>query len=99
MGLQQYPAETVVVAGGVASNYYLRYILASMLRARGYGNVKVVFPRPDLCCDNAAMIAWTGMEMYLEGARDRLDIRAVSKWPLSQLLSPPDDKLTGPKVI
>ncbi|PVH95886.1 hypothetical protein DM02DRAFT_536434 [Periconia macrospinosa] len=99
LGLQQHPAETVVVAGGVASNYYLRYILASMLCARGYGDVKVVFPRPNLCCDNAAMIGWTGMEMYLEGARDRLDIRAVSKWPLSQLLSPPDDKLTGPKMI
>ncbi|CAI6335891.1 unnamed protein product [Periconia digitata] len=94
LALQQRPAETVVVAGGVASNYYLRYILASTLCARGYGNIKVVFPRPNLCCDNAAMIAWAGMEMYLDGARDNLDIRALRKWPLDQLLSPPKEKTT-----
>lgn len=92
MGLRQCPVETVVVAGGVASNHYLRYILASTLCARGYANVKVVFPRPDLCCDNAAMIAWAGMEMYLRGERDQLDIRAVRKWPIDQLLSPPIER-------
>ncbi|KAK3898932.1 glycoprotease family-domain-containing protein, partial [Staphylotrichum tortipilum] len=56
--------KTLVVAGGVASNRFLRHVLASVLRVRGYGEVRVVTPAPELCTDNAAMIAWAGMEMY-----------------------------------
>ncbi|KAF2691558.1 hypothetical protein K458DRAFT_411288 [Lentithecium fluviatile CBS 122367] len=92
LGLQHSPSTTVVMAGGVAANSYLRYIVACTLCAHGYDSVKIVFPPPSLCCDNAAMIAWAGVEMYENGARDDLDIRAVRKWPLGKLLSPPLDK-------
>lgn len=54
--------------------------------------MRIVFPPASLCCDNAAMIAWAGMEMYQEGARDLLSIRAIRKWPLDMLLSPPLEK-------
>ncbi|KAF2643494.1 hypothetical protein P280DRAFT_467521 [Massarina eburnea CBS 473.64] len=94
LGLQQCPVPTVVMAGGVAANSYLRYILASTLCAHGYSDVKVVFPPPSLCSDNAAMIAWAGVEMFKSGARDQLSIRAIRKWPLDQLLSPPLEKTT-----
>ena len=66
--------------------------LSKTLCAHGYGHVKLVVPPPSLCCDNAAMIAWAGVEMFKNGARDQLDIRAVRKWPLDRLLSPPSDK-------
>lgn len=73
---------TVVVAGGVASNRYLMHILRSVLDARGYGHIELVCPPLPLCTDNAAMIAWTGMEIYEAGWQSELDILAIRKWPL-----------------
>ncbi|KAJ4286134.1 Mitochondrial tRNAs modification protein [Kalmusia sp. IMI 367209] len=94
LALQHTPVSTVVMAGGVAANSYLRYILASTLCAHGYDDMQVVFPPPKLCSDNAAMIAWAGTEMYQAGITNPLTIRAVRKWPLDQLLSPPLEKTT-----
>ncbi|KAI0840674.1 glycoprotease family-domain-containing protein [Hypoxylon sp. FL0890] len=74
--------RTVVVAGGVASNRYLMHILRAILDTRGYGHIELVCPPLPLCTDNAAMIAWTGMEMYEAGWRSELDILAIRKWPL-----------------
>lgn len=74
--------KTVVVAGGVASNKYLTHILRCMLEARGFGHLKINAPPPALCTDNAAMIAWTGMEMYEAGWRSKMDILAMRKWPV-----------------
>lgn len=74
--------QTVVLSGGVASNKFLRHVVRSMLEARGFGYVEVVAPPVSLCTDNAAMIAWTGMEMYEDGWRSDLDILAIRKWPL-----------------
>ncbi|KAL1611404.1 Mitochondrial tRNAs modification protein [Nothophoma quercina] len=84
----------VVMAGGVASNAFLRHVLASTLCMHGFGDVELFFPPPKYCTDNAAMIGWAGIEMFEAGYRDELAIRAVRKWPLDQLLSPVyDDKL------
>jgi N6-L-threonylcarbamoyladenine synthase len=80
--------QSVVLAGGVAANSFFRHILANTLCARGYPNVKLYFPPPSYCTDNAAMIAWTGLEMYEAGHTDPLSIRAIRKWPLDQLLDP-----------
>ncbi|KAI1092736.1 glycoprotease family-domain-containing protein [Rostrohypoxylon terebratum] len=74
--------RTLVVAGGVASNRYLMHILRAMLDARGYGHIEIVSPPLSLCTDNAAMIAWAGMEMYEAGWRTGLDVLAMRKWPL-----------------
>lgn len=49
------------------------------------------FPPPAYCTDNAAMIAWTGLEMFEAGHADPLSIRAIRKWPLDDLLEPPFD--------
>ncbi|KAI1386582.1 glycoprotease family-domain-containing protein [Hypoxylon trugodes] len=72
--------RTVVVAGGVASNRYLMRILRATLDARGFRHIKLECPPIPLCTDNAAMIAWTGMEMYEAGWRSELDIVALRKW-------------------
>jgi N6-L-threonylcarbamoyladenine synthase len=80
--------RSVVLAGGVAANSFFRHILASTLCARGYPDIKLYFPPPSYCTDNAAMIAWTGLEMYEAGHTDPLSIRAIRKWPLNQLLDP-----------
>ena len=49
--------KNIVLAGGVASNSYLRASLAERGEKSGY---KVCFPPPVLCTDNAVMIASRG---------------------------------------
>ena len=73
---------TVVVSGGVASNSYLRHVIRAMLDARGFDHIKVAFPPPSLCTDNALMIAWAGMEMYAAGYTSALDITPIRKWSM-----------------
>lgn len=74
--------RTLVVSGGVASNAFLRTVLGSFLTARGFQDVKLTFPPVELCTDNAAMIAWTGMEMYENGWVSDLTCRALRKWSI-----------------
>ncbi|KAI1636553.1 glycoprotease family-domain-containing protein [Biscogniauxia mediterranea] len=76
------PIRTVVLAGGVASNRYLRHVVRSLLDARGYANVALECPPPALCTDNAAMVGWAGLEMYAAGWRSALDVVAIRKWGL-----------------
>lgn len=84
----------VVMAGGVASNSFLRHVLASTLVFHGHGDVELFFPPPKYCTDNAAMIAWTGTEMFEAGYKHALGIRAIRKWPLDELMEPKyDDKI------
>ncbi|MBX7493666.1 tRNA (adenosine(37)-N6)-threonylcarbamoyltransferase complex transferase subunit TsaD [Qipengyuania sp. 1NDW9] len=73
--------ETLVVAGGVAANASVRAALEGV--AGGYG-MRFTAPPPKLCTDNAAMIAWAGIErLSMEGfAPDPLEISARPRWPL-----------------
>ncbi|KAI4191255.1 MAG: hypothetical protein L6R41_000182 [Letrouitia leprolyta] len=73
---------TLVVSGGVASNQFLRRILRSFLDVRGYSHIRLIFPPPSLCTDNAAMIAWTGIEMYEAGYESDLRCKAIRKWSI-----------------
>lgn len=74
--------NALVVSGGVASNQFLKTILRTILDANGYKYIDLVFPPPKFCTDNAAMIAWTGMEMYEAGYRTSLRARAIRKWSI-----------------
>jgi N6-L-threonylcarbamoyladenine synthase len=70
----------LVVAGGVAANRGVRTALESLATARG---LRFVAPPQALCTDNAAMIAWAGLERlaaWFPG--DPLDIAAKPRWPL-----------------
>jgi N6-L-threonylcarbamoyladenine synthase len=72
--------DTVVVSGGVASNQYLKHVLKANLDKRGFENMRLTFPPPGLCTDNAAMIAWTGIEMWENGWRSGLEISSLREW-------------------
>ncbi|HYB11600.1 MAG TPA: tRNA (adenosine(37)-N6)-threonylcarbamoyltransferase complex transferase subunit TsaD [Alphaproteobacteria bacterium] len=72
-------ANTLVVAGGVAANRTLRHRLE---RVAGEAGFRFLAPPPRLCTDNAAMIAWAGVERLKLGLIDRLDFAPRPRWPL-----------------
>lgn len=71
--------SALVVAGGVAANQSVRGALAALAQAHG---LRFVAPPLWLCTDNAAMIAWAGIERYEAGLVDGLDVMARPRWPL-----------------
>jgi N6-L-threonylcarbamoyladenine synthase len=73
------------VAGGVAANATLRAALETVCQAVG---ATFTAPPLRLCTDNAAMIAWAGIERYRLGLRDGMDLIARPRWPLDQLAAP-----------
>ena len=77
--------DAIVVSGGVSANHSLRERLGSAARERG---VRVYYPRPEFCTDNAAMIAVAGLARLAAGERDAPGIRARAQWPLVSLRPP-----------
>ena len=73
------PTPCLVVAGGVAANGYIRRALEALAAAEGF---RLAAPPVALCTDNAAMIAWAGVERLRLGLIDRLDLPARARWPL-----------------
>ncbi|MEE8392867.1 MAG: tRNA (adenosine(37)-N6)-threonylcarbamoyltransferase complex transferase subunit TsaD, partial [Rhodospirillales bacterium] len=72
-------AATMVIAGGVAANQYLRARLEVLAADEGFD---LIAPPQALCTDNAAMIAWAGVERLEEGLIDGLDFAPRPRWPL-----------------
>ena len=78
-------ATALVVAGGVAANGAIRGALQKLAAAQG---LPFVAPPLWLCTDNAAMIAWAGVERFAAGLTDPLDIAARPRWPLDPDATP-----------
>ncbi|UCH88560.1 MAG: bifunctional N(6)-L-threonylcarbamoyladenine synthase/serine/threonine protein kinase [Thermoplasmata archaeon] len=58
--------QEVLLGGGVARNKRLQEMVRTMAEARDAG---FFIPPPDLCIDNGAMIAWTGLIMHKAGIK------------------------------
>jgi len=71
--------SALVVAGGVAANQAIRLRLARLAATHG---LSLKAPPLALCTDNAAMIAWAGLERLARGLTDQLDAAARPRWPL-----------------
>jgi N6-L-threonylcarbamoyladenine synthase len=75
----------LVVAGGVAANQRMRAALETI--ADEYA-LRFVAPPPELCTDNAAMIAWAALERFEKGKSDPLDVAPRPRWPLDPEAEP-----------
>jgi N6-L-threonylcarbamoyladenine synthase len=75
----------LVVAGGVAANRSVRAALEELAGANG---LRFVAPPLALCTDNAAMIAWAGVERLAFGQSDPLDFAPRPRWPLDSAAQP-----------
>lgn len=71
--------KTFVIAGGVASNLSIRKNLVKLASEK---NFIPIFPPVNLCSDNAAMIAWAGIERYKINLIDNLEFPSKARWPL-----------------
>jgi N6-L-threonylcarbamoyladenine synthase len=75
----------LVVAGGVGANRDLRSALARLGAEHG---VRVYYPRPALCTDNGAMIAYAGACRLGDASTAPAQILARPRWPLDELRPP-----------
>ena len=80
--LQAADCDVLVVAGGVGANKRLRARLQAMAAKRGG---RVCFPRPELCTDNGAMIAFAGALRLEAGQRSDASVRVVPRWDMATL--------------
>jgi N6-L-threonylcarbamoyladenine synthase len=80
------PAKpALVVSGGVAANMGIRKALEKTAAAH---KADLYAPPLKLCSDNAAMIAWAGIERLNQGLSDALDVKARPRWPLDPTAEP-----------
>ena len=66
--------NTLVLAGGVSANTYIRERFEKLEKEE---EIKVYYPDPILCTDNAAMIASAGYYNYINGIKSDLELNAI----------------------
>lgn len=79
------PVPVLAVAGGVAANATIRAALEGVAAAAA---ADFLAPPLRLCTDNAAMIAWAGIEAFRLGQRDGMDLAGRPRWPLDETAAP-----------
>ncbi|MCC8369648.1 MAG: tRNA (adenosine(37)-N6)-threonylcarbamoyltransferase complex transferase subunit TsaD [Rickettsia endosymbiont of Oxypoda opaca] len=74
--------KSIVIAGGVAANEYLRQLLTEQLAKHGY---ELIAPPTRLCTDNAAMIAYAGLERFNNNLFSPVNFCPRARWSLEDL--------------
>jgi N6-L-threonylcarbamoyladenine synthase len=91
--LEQTGLGRLVIAGGVGANRALRASLAAAGTRLGFS---VHYPRPALCTDNGAMIAYAGWCRFRAARAGAGAIQARPRWPIDELA--PMETFTGGTV-
>ena len=71
----------LIVAGGVAANKTIRNNLSILSDEMGF---ETIYPNLKFCGDNAAMIAWAGIQRFKKNMIDDFNVSAKSRWPLDK---------------
>lgn len=71
--IKEYNIDKIALAGGVSANSYIRTEFDKFAKRE---NIKLYYPEPILCTDNAAMIASVGYYNYIAGKRADLTLNA-----------------------
>ena len=72
--VKEFSADKIVIAGGVSRNSYIRSSFDNLAKEL---NIKVYYPEPILCTDNAAMIAAAGYYNYINEERADMKFNAI----------------------
>lgn len=81
LAAKNYGLHQVAIAGGVASNSYLRSQMLTACQTNGF---ELYYPSPIYCTDNAAMIGAAAYYEYQKGKYSKLDLNAVPNLRLGQ---------------
>lgn len=79
--VKEYRLDKLAIAGGVASNSFLR---EAFERECGMYGIAFYHPSPVLCTDNAAMIGAAGYYEFIRGVRHGYDLNAVPNLKLGE---------------
>ena len=80
--LKNNSARRFVISGGVAANKHIGAAIKSFLAERQF---EFYSPPLKLCTDNAAMIAWAGLERFKAGLTSNIDFVPKARWSLESL--------------
>ncbi len=73
--------DQIAIAGGVAANSALREAMSNGCKEHG---IKLCYPSPIYCTDNAAMIGVAAYYEFIKGTRHGLDLNAVPNLKIGQ---------------
>ena len=74
--------KRLILAGGVSANRRLRERIKLVMEEEGGC---AYYPRPELCTDNGAMIAYAGWQRLLAGQTEPMKFGARPRWPMEEL--------------
>ena len=78
---KEYKMDKLAIAGGVAANSQLREDMAKACEEEG---IKLYYPSPIYCTDNAAMIGVAGYYEYIKGRTSGYDLNAIPNLEIGQ---------------
>ena len=74
--------QRLILAGGVSANRRLRERMNAVIAADGG---ETYYPRPALCTDNGAMIAYAGWQRLRAGQHEPLSFAPKARWAMESL--------------